>query len=70
MPRAACPQSLRLAVNLLDDPQLANQAATVIANMASQRRPPPQIKVALERASHAAKSPAIQNLIRQRMKTL
>ena len=70
LPRAVCPQTLQLAVKLLADPQLANQAAAVIVTIASNRNPPAQIKAALEKASQVAKSPAVQNQIRQRMKSL
>jgi sugar phosphate isomerase/epimerase/HEAT repeat protein len=70
LPKAGNAESLQLAAKLLDDPQLANEAAAAIAAIASRRSPPPQTKAALEKASQVTKSPVILKQIRERMKTL
>ena len=72
--KAACGKSLQLAVKLLADPQLANEAAAAVANVGSgyQRAgiPPAQMLAALEKAEPLAKSHAIQEQIRAQLKML
>jgi hypothetical protein len=70
LPKIPCRQTVQLAVKTLDDPQLASDAAAAIVGIAAVRNPPSEVKAALEKAAHATRSPAIENLIRQRLNAL
>ena len=74
LPRAACADSLQLAVKMSADPELANEAAAAVARIRPAYRQagisPDQMQAALEKAAGAAKSPAIQQQVRTQLEAL
>lgn len=74
LPRAPCPKSLQLAVGLLADKDLHNEAAAAVVGISRgfERAGirPAEMRAALERAAQAATVPVIQNQVRQQLKAV
>jgi HEAT repeat protein len=70
---APCVESLRLAVGLLDDPALANEAALAIAELAQLRKPGikrQELQTALQKAARARIDPDIRQRLEKQIERL
>jgi hypothetical protein len=74
LPRAACAASLQLAVELLTDAGVADEAAAAVAQIGPGYKRagirPERMRAALEKAAAQAKIPRIQNQIRRQIQAL